>query len=278
MLIVLKGADFSGDYIEKIDIGGLESAVIAMMSNLTKYPPSSQNAYAQALNTLYKGLVADSLWSKLKLLCIPLMASTVAEVLYDCATNATESENALRSYFGLNSKNELYNSSVIPVSTTLGYQRSVNPNDLTLFGCSSKSSGNQAITLISVSKHQYTFSAVSGVNFIVSGNSALGQVTLAGTPVTWNGGAMVQRVFPGGAFVLSSKSGTVIYKDSTGSVSSTTSANESETHILPLVMESGASGSAVPGSCGLFGAASGLTSAEVTKLYDHINQFYSAFN
>ena len=278
MLVVLKGADFSGDYIEKIDIGGLEAAVVNMLSNLTKYPPSSQNAYAQALNTLYKGLVSDGLWSKLKLLCIPLMADTVSEVLYDCATGVAENANALRTYFGLNAKGELYNTTVVPVSTTLGFQRTINPNDLTLFGCCSKSSGNQAITLISVSKHQYTFSAVSGANFITSGNSVLGQVTLAGVPVTWNGGAMVQRAFPGGAFVLSSKAGTVTYKDSTGSVQSTTSANETETHILPLIVESGASGSVVPGSCGLFGAASGLTANEIAKLYDHISQFYSAFN
>ena len=277
MIIVLKGADFSGDYVEKIDIGGLETAVSTMLSHLTKYPASAQNAYAQALNTMYKGLVADGLWSKITLLSIPLLANAVAEVLYDCKTNTTEDSNALRTYFGLNAKNELYNSSAVPGSTQMGFQRTLNVNNVTLFGGFTKSTGNEVIRLMGISKHVATFLSVSGINFDTALGSPMGRVTLAETAVTWNDGPMVQRAFPNGVFVLSSKSGTVIYKDSSGEVQSTTSANEQETRVLPLLGESGA-GSTFPGSCGIFGVATGLTQSEVTQLYNRINQFYQTFN
>lgn len=274
MIIVLKGADFSGDYVEKIDIGGLESAVLTMLTHLTKYPASSQNAYAQALNTLYKGLYADGLWSKITLLSIPLMAAAVSEVLYDCKTNTTESSDALKTYFGLNGRNELYNSMAVPGSTQLGFQRTLNVNNVTMFGGLTKSTGTQAIRLMGVSKHNSTFLSVSGVHF---DTTSIGRVALAGTAVTWNGGAMIQRAFPGGAFVLSSKSGTVIYKDSTSEIQSTLSVNDQETRVLPLLGESG-SGDVVPGSCGIFGLATGLTQSEVSQLYSHLEQFYGTFN
>ena len=274
MLIKLKGADFSGDYVEKIDIGGLESAVVTMLSHLTKYPASTQNAYAQALNTLYKGLVSDGIYSKITLLVIPLMANDMSECLYDCKTNATESSNALRTYFGLNQKNELYNSSLTPAGTLLGYQRSFNVNNVTFFGGYTKTTGSQEIRLIGGSKHVSTFSSITGVHF---DSTPIGRVTLGGEAVLWQGGAMIQRAFPGGVFVLSVKSGTVIYKDATGEIQSTSSASDSETRILPLLSESGQA-SLAPGSCGIFGAASGLTQSEVTQLYNRINQFYSTFN
>lgn len=280
MLVVLKGADFSGDYIEKIDISALEPAVSNMLSNLTKYPASPLNAYAQALNTFYKGLVTDGIFSKLTLLCIPLMANSVSEVLYDCATNTTESTNALRSNFSLNSKNELYQSSVTGDGVKMGYERSVDATNLTLFGGFTKASGNDVIRLMGASMHQWTFLAITGVNFLVVGTPVYGQVQFGDTQVLTNGGAMVQRVFPGGVFVCTNNSGSVIYKDATskltGSVS-VSSTNRYQTHIMPLLTQSSSS-VIYPGSCGIFGAATGLTSTEVDNLYNRLNQFYNSFN
>lgn len=271
MVIVLNGADFSKSNLGQINVNlALTSDVKEILANLTRFPAIKENGYAQALNRLYSSLKEEGILEKMKVLCIPYMATSYDECSYNIAT-MTYTKNALGLLYSLNENNELVQSNTIS-GTTIGYDIALESNNCCLFGISKGNGEYGFLASAGIMTNYYI-----GKNTIRDNSEVMGQVVEGGANVTSsNGGALLSRAIADGAYVVNYNNGITSFIDSKGEFRGSSSVPAmSLTKYLPLAASGG--GPATAKSTGLFGCCEALTEKQLDSLFRILAEFNENF-
>lgn len=271
MIIILKNADFSADNIGRVNIGSeLEEEVINYMELLTKYPVSKNNTFAQSLNVLYKTLVANGIWSKIKILNVPIMSSTVEESFVNMV-GASEFTDFADNY-SIDTLGKLVRINTPTEPVNLINVNDVSSNNICLFGVFNNGTQTGTQGLIGTGINT-TFT--SQINSIRTKNGIYIQVYANGTMIkgdNMNYTIADSGIMNEGAVVCSFKDSSVFYKDSLNDRTLLgENVSNSITKIAPLQATRTEEGATV--STAIYGCANALTKEEVSILYDALTSF-----
>lgn len=278
MIIILKEADFSENNIGQIEIpvefSELTKSVIAKYSNIN-------SGVKVKLNTMLNTLNTAGIYSKLKVLYIPILASNLNECFIELINNYQVDDATKLSAYTYNSDG---------VSRTGGFSSrtaganspayiqvdSFNASSLSMFAYRASVPANQAEQF----SQDSTF--ISGV--IGFGNTALNEISPSHFPVGKFGSTAAVMASTSSAtaavagLVVTTDDGTTGKVFVNGNVEATGShsdnANVNNKMMIPL--DSGSkNGTDIIPHWGIFGVASYLTDSEVGILTNAINTFMS---
>ena len=266
MIVIVNGADFSKNNLGQIPIESpLDPFVETTMQHLTKYPAVVSNGYAQSLNKLYKELVSEGIWNKLKILSIPVMAKDVSECAYNIIASAQDS-NALTTfstYYSLDSDGWLRRTTSDIGGQNRGFDINIASNNLCMFGVLRQNNADGIIISAGFDTHYY-----NGKNSLVNPSDNILQVYQNGVAMK----NISQRLVANGSFVLNFYNDKIEMQDSIAAyVDKSTASVIQLSRFVPLSTFGSAETSTK--SLAIFGCGVGLTSAERSKLFDALSKF-----
>lgn len=280
MILVLSNADFSDKNIGHVDFNiPLSNETLALMDYATKYPKVLENEYAQALNAFVNTLVTAGIYSKLSVLVVPSMSSTIDECTKNQLTGANcISPTIFKNLYGLRSDNNLYRKQFNFEDKTdqCGYTITHDYDDFSMF-CFYKAGSTRTDLILGTSASGWQ--QIS--NSIRWSNTSYGSVTCGGSAVNKevNKSILDNTYLDSSPFVVNYESGTCKVRYANRQYEGTYSVPPLRTAQMikfnPLLYSSANSES--NGELMIYGCGSKLTDVEMKILYDAIETFSTHF-
>lgn len=275
MIIVLKGADFSANNIGKLDITTeIDSKVVDAMSKLTKYPCSTTNEYAKALNTLYLSLKNYGIYDKITLLSLPIMSATIEQSGYNFVDGSVSNEIPMIYYLGDNGEMR-YSGTFSSDNKSGGFDVLHTSDNLCVFGDMTPISGDSGYSF-SLGNKSGWYAGKSYVNFNANGPTV--QIFQNGVSCNdSNGNPMAGiRSASKSVFVLNYSGNNVTYIDNKGTYKGTSSAESVElTRFFPFVNSNYSKTDHF--STKIMGVSESLSDEELNQLYNILEDFVKVF-